>query len=76
MSLMPSGRPSLMHPCDNSFAVREHSLSDSIYSRIPGDEKCGLSVEDKHFLHIMDIEFQKSEDGIWEAPLPFSYKQT
>ena len=70
-SLMPSGCPSLMHPCDNSFVIREHSLSDSIFSRIPGDEKCGFSVEDKHFLHIMDNEFKRSKDGNWEAPLPF-----
>lgn len=46
-SIMPSGRPSIMIPCGNDFQVKESLRPDAIFIRAPGDEKRGLSREDR-----------------------------
>ena len=69
--ILPSGRPSLMEPCDKNFLVKPDLSIDPIFDRTVGDEKRGLSIEDKVFLKLMDDSFTKSADGNWVAPLPF-----
>ncbi|XP_062585367.1 uncharacterized protein LOC134247040 [Saccostrea cucullata] len=46
-------------------------LECDIFTRLPCDEKPGLSIEDKKFLHFMESSFHRSSDGFWEEPLPF-----
>ncbi|XP_033755843.1 uncharacterized protein LOC117338595 [Pecten maximus] len=44
---------------------------DPIFERVPGDEKPGLSIEDKRFLRNMETGFKQTPSGHWEAPMPF-----
>lgn len=68
-SILANGRASHLVPCESEILVKEcHS---DIFERLQCDEKPGLSIEDKKFLHIMDSSFHRSSDGFWEAPLPF-----
>lgn len=64
-----NGRSTHLQPCESEFIVEE----EPIFQRIPGDEKPGLSIEDRKFLHIMDAGFQRTSDGKWQAPLPFRH---
>ncbi|XP_061166393.1 uncharacterized protein LOC133175314 [Saccostrea echinata] len=66
-SVLMNGRSTHLLPCENEFLVEE----EPIFQRIPGDEKPGLSIEDRKFLDIMDAGFQRTSDGQWQAPLPF-----
>ena len=69
--ILPSGRPSLMEPCDKNILVKPDLSIDPIFDRTVGDEKCSLSIEVKVFLKLMDDGFIKNADGKWVAPLPF-----
>ncbi|XP_062584179.1 uncharacterized protein LOC134245966 [Saccostrea cucullata] len=66
-SILSSGRATHLIPCESEILVRECD----IFTRLPCDEKPGLSIEDKKFLHVMESSFHRSSDGFWEAPLPF-----
>lgn len=68
-SILMNGRSTHLQPCESEFIVEE----EPIFQRIPGDEKPGLSIEDRKFLHIMDAGFQRTSDGKWQAPLPFRH---
>ena len=69
--ILPGGRPSLMEPCDKNFLVKPDLAIDPIFDRTVGDEKRGLSIEDRVFLKLMDDGFIKNAYGKWVAPLPF-----
>lgn len=66
-SILSHGRPTVLQPCENAFSVKE----ENIFKRTQGDEKPGLSVEDRAFLNKMDAGFERTEIGQWQAPLPF-----
>ncbi|KAL5021845.1 hypothetical protein ScPMuIL_001000 [Solemya velum] len=66
-TVFANGRPSYLEPCESELTVKE----DPIFKRVPGDEKPGLSLEDKRFLDIMRTGFQRTTSGHWEAPMPF-----
>ena len=66
-SVLMNGRSTHLLPCENEFLVEE----EPIFQRTPGDEKPGLSIEDRKFLDIMDAGFQRTSEGQWQAPLPF-----
>jgi hypothetical protein len=68
-SVLPNGGASFLVPCDSEFSVKE-CYSD-IFQRQQCDEKPGLSIEDRKFLHIMESGYRRTSDGFWEAPLPF-----
>lgn len=68
-SVLSNGRASFMTPCESDISVKE--CCSDIFQRLQCDEKPGLSIEDKKFLHIMESGFHRSSDGFWEAPLPF-----
>ncbi|XP_056006873.1 uncharacterized protein LOC125665314 [Ostrea edulis] len=65
-SVLTDERASYLIPCDSEFSVKEGY--PDIFQRSPGDEKLGLSIQDKKF---MESGFKRSTDGFWEAPLPF-----
>ncbi|XP_062599851.1 uncharacterized protein LOC134261424 [Saccostrea cucullata] len=81
--VLSSGRPSLLHPCENKVNIKElptpsvpcrQSLDYSghnVFALTPHDNKQGLSTEDRAFLQEMEKEFKKNSEGNWEAPLPF-----
>ena len=62
-----NGRSSLLRPCESVL----ETTSDPIFKRTRNDEKQALSIEDQHFLRIMDEHLVKGPDGRWIAPLPF-----
>jgi hypothetical protein len=64
--IMPNGRPSLIEPCENKLDIAENP-----FLRTEGDERPGMSSDDRTFLQIMDAGFEKDSDGHWVAPLPF-----
>ncbi|XP_033755752.1 uncharacterized protein LOC117338505 [Pecten maximus] len=66
-SVFANGRPTYLQPCESELMVKE----DPIFERVPGDEKPGLSIEDKRFLSTMDTGFKQTPSGHWEAPMPF-----
>lgn len=68
-SVLSNGRNSFLVPCENDFSVKE--CSSDTFQPLKCDEKPALSIEDKRFLHIMESDFHRSSDGLWEAPLPF-----
>ncbi|KAK3082605.1 hypothetical protein FSP39_000384 [Pinctada imbricata] len=68
-AILPIGRPTILEPCENAFAVK----SDHFFNRSSHDEKPGLSIEDRKFIDIMDSGFTMSDEGKWTAPLPFRY---
>ncbi|XP_048764717.2 uncharacterized protein LOC125672561 [Ostrea edulis] len=68
-SVLTNGRASHLIPCDSEFSVKEGY--PDIFQRSPGDEKLGLSIQDKKFMDIMESGYKRSTDGFWEAPLPF-----
>ncbi|XP_033733157.1 uncharacterized protein LOC117322392 [Pecten maximus] len=70
---LANGRPSLFEPCPNCFDFKEDiPKTDNfpLFVKNPHDDKPGLSLEDKEFLHVMDTGFRKNDHGQWEAPLP------
>ena len=80
--LLPNGRASHFQPCTHEFVVTQKEPSaralyhnqdqfDSVFDRQANDNKPALSVEDRHFIHVMDNGFIKGPDGGWSAPLPF-----
>ena len=64
-------------PCDNDLYVKESvsdvtdSLGSTVFEKTKDDDKVGLSIEDRKFLHLMEEGFQKTAEGNWIAPLPF-----
>lgn len=64
-SVLSNGRNSFLVPCENEFSVKE--FSSDIFKRLACDEQPALSIEDKRFLHIMESNFHRSNDGFWEA---------
>lgn len=42
-----------------------------MFQRTESDEKLALSMGDREFIDLMNSEFKKHPDGLWEAPLPF-----
>ena len=67
INVLRDGRPTLLEPCDKGITVEE----DPIFGRTHGDEKPGLSIEDRVFMDIVETKFTKDTDGHWMAPLPF-----
>ena len=65
--ILENGRATLFKPCEYDLQLK----SDNIFVKTPHDESIGLSIEDKEFLHIMDSNFERDQDGQWVAPLPF-----
>ncbi|XP_053389484.1 uncharacterized protein LOC128552469 [Mercenaria mercenaria] len=63
------GRPSLFQPCESKIAVK--TTNNDIFIETANDNKQGLSIEDKEFVKMMDLEFCQDETGHWSAPLPF-----
>ncbi|XP_050419539.1 uncharacterized protein LOC126832715 [Patella vulgata] len=47
------------------------SFGQNIFLKQKDDDKPGLSVDDRSFLHIMDASFRQDVDGKWSCPLPF-----
>lgn len=72
------GRHSIMKHCDNEFVVRENklkkivsntdSIGNSVFVRTKDDDIPGMSIENKHFLNIMNDEYYKGQDGHWVTP--------
>jgi hypothetical protein len=84
--VFPSGRPSILQPCENEFKVKEqlsrngeigvsckpaHTLEFNVFERINNDNNPGMSHEDKQFWKQMNSEFKRDSTGNWVAPLPF-----
>ena len=75
--ILRNGRASICMPCDNELYVKESvsdvtdSLGSTVFEKTKDDDKMGLSVEDRKFLHLMEEGFQKTPEGNWIAPLPF-----
>lgn len=46
-SILMNGRSTHLQPCESEFIVEE----EPIFQRIPGDEKPGLSIEDRKFTY-------------------------
>lgn len=46
-------------------------LAEGVFQQTPHDNKPAMSVEDKHFLEIMDKEVFIDDSNSWVAPLPF-----
>lgn len=73
-------RPTILQPCENILSVKEihselskehFSTNNSIFVKTKNDDKFGLSADDRKFLEIMDMSFEKDRNGHWTAPLPF-----
>ena len=62
--VLPSGRPSILQPCENEFKVKEqlsrngeigvpckpaHTMEFNVFERTNNDDKPGMSHEDKQF---------------------------
>ena len=64
-----NGRASICMPCDNELYVKESvsdvtdSLGSTVFEKTKDDDKMGLSVEDRKFLHLMEEGFQKTAEG-------------
>jgi hypothetical protein len=61
--VLEDGRATLFEPCEYNLELK----SDTVFTKTPQ----GLSVEDKDFLKLMDVNFEKDRNGQWSAPLPF-----
>lgn len=48
----------------------EDGLGDNIFACTKDDNRPGMSVEDRKFIHIMNSSLARNESGSWEAPLP------
>lgn len=85
-SVRRDGRPSLFEPCSKGISVKRLDTNkppdkdqrvassysgDNLFRKEDDDNEVGLSVEDRHFLEIMDKEMVRGGDGNWTAPLPF-----
>ncbi len=53
------------------FSSPSDDLGKTVFDRTNQDDKLGMSIEDREFLHIMDQEMVKDDSGSWTAPLPF-----
>ncbi|XP_014673822.1 PREDICTED: uncharacterized protein LOC106814066 [Priapulus caudatus] len=85
--LLPNGRTTILAPCTSTLKVKETFKDrelgvdmsfEQVYScfalnvlRTEDDDKPGLSVEDREFLHIMEKSMFREEHGNLVAPLPF-----
>ena len=65
--VLPNGRATFLHPCENAFIVKE----DTIFRKTSLDETPGSSIEDKLFLKHMSTKVALDSEGHWQAPLPF-----
>ena len=76
--LLHNGRASHFQPCTREFIITQGEPStcaldqfDPVFERKHDDNKPSLSVEDRHFLQLMEDGFVKDSEGRWSAPLPF-----
>ena len=64
-------------PCPNQIKVTDplfERATDDILRKTRGDNKPGLSCEDRKFLEKLDRGIHKNSRGNWEMPLPFCNK--
>ena len=73
-----NGRPSSLKPCQQVVSIENNSVStfktvfsSNIFVTTPEDNKRGLSVEDREFMHVIDKNFHINSEGKWMAPLTF-----
>lgn len=64
-----NGRPTALDPCDSYLHV------DSVFRTTKDDNKPSLSIEDQHFLDLMDREMTRDKNHNWVAPLPFKHSR-
>lgn len=73
-------RPTILQPCEIILSIKEihselskehFSTNNSIFVKTKDDDKIGLSADDRKFLEIRDLSFEKDRSGHWTAPLPF-----
>ena len=68
-SVFADGRPTHLELCESDLLI---NTTNAIFQHTRGDEKPGLSVEDQHFLAIIETEYQEASTGQWQGPLPFT----
>jgi hypothetical protein len=78
LHVLPHGRATLFPPCKNDIKIHinKGEIGANVFVKKPDDNKVGMSIEDKEFLHIMDSNCSKREAGNWQASLPFRQGRT
>ena len=67
--VLNNGHATTFPLCEMNIEI--YDQTDKIFIRTQDDNKVGLSVEDKHFLKLMESECKMDKTGHWSAPLPF-----
>lgn len=78
LHVLPNGRATVFLLCENDrkIQIEKGEIGANVFVKKPNDNKVGMSIEDKEFLHIMDKSFSKTQSGNWQSLLPFRQDRT